>query len=585
MKLSDYVASFLESIGCAHAFVFSGGASLHLIHSIENSNINMTCPLHEQAAAMAADAYYRATGRLAVAIATSGPGATNLLTGICSAYFDSVPAIYITGQVATFRMKKNMGVRQIGFQETDIVAMVHPVVNYAVTIKAASDIRYELEKAYYLALTGRSGPVLIDIPDNLQREDISPENLRRFDKPIAPKLSMLLPDEVILQIINLIKNAKRPVIIAGWGIHLSKAYVEVIRLIETLNFPVAPTWAMAHLLDHEHELLIGTFGTHGTRYGNFAVQNADLIIALGSRLDTKSTGSPPSTFARGARKIHVDIDETELNKFDHLNVTIDFKINSDIKIFAHHLLQKLQTIKKPDTRPWLNQIKKWKSKYPICPLHYYQEQEVNPYVFVKALSESCKLDDVIIADTGCTIAWMMQAFDFKKGQRLYHDFNNTAMGWGMPASIGVSLGLTGKRIISVMGDGSFSINVQELAVIVSKKLPIKIFVLDTHGHLMVQQTQSQWLESKYIATSTAGGLPHVDICNIAKGYGLYTMNISKNSELSHAISEMLDFDGPALCVIEINQKHRVIPQVKFGCPNEDLEPLLPREELAANMLI
>lgn len=366
MKLSDYVASFLESIGCDHAFVFSGGASLHLIHSIENSAIKITCPLHEQAAAMAADAYYRATGRLAVAIATSGPGATNLLTGICSAYFDSVPVIYITGQVATFRMKKNTGVRQIGFQETDIVAMARPVVNYAVTIKEASNIRYELEKAHHLALTGRPGPVLIDIPDNIQREEILPENLRSFDKPISPKLSESLPDEIILLIMNLIKNAKRPVIIAGWGIHLSGAYAEVIRFIEKFNFPVAPTWAMAHLLDKDHEQLIGTFGTHGTRYSNFAVQNADLIIALGSRLDTKSTGSPATTFARGAKKIHVDIDEAELNKFDNLNVTIDFKINLDVKIFVNKLLEKLQYVEKSNTVLWLDQIKKWKSKYPIC---------------------------------------------------------------------------------------------------------------------------------------------------------------------------------------------------------------------------
>lgn len=586
MKLSDYVASFLEDIGCDHAFVFSGGASLHLIHSIENAkNIKMTCPLHEQAASMEVDAYYRATGRLAVAIATSGPGATNLLTGICSAYFDSVPSIYITGQVATFRMKKNTGVRQIGFQETDIVAMAQPVVNYAVTIREASDIRYELEKAHYLMLTGRPGPVLIDIPDNIQREEISPENLRGFDKPIAPQFTMSLSDDVIFQIINLIKNAKRPVIIAGWGIHLSGAYAEVIRLIEKLSIPVAPTWAMAHLLDKDHELLIGTFGTHGTRYSNFAVQNADLIIALGSRLDTKATGSPPSTFAREARKILVDIDETELNKFDNLDVTINFKINLDIKIFVNILLEKLEGAKKPDNTLWLDQIRKWKLSYPICPPAYYQEQEVNPYVFVKTLSSSCKPGDVIIADTGCTIAWMMQAFDFKKDQRLYHDFNNTAMGWGLPASIGASLGLPGKQVISVMGDGSFSINSQELATIVSKKLPIKIFVLDTHGHLMVQQTQSQWLGSKYIATSINGGLPYVDIANIAKGYGLHTISILKNSELSEAISEMLGFDGPALCVININQSHRVIPQVKFGRPNEDLEPLLPREELAANMLI
>lgn len=585
MKLSDYVISFLESIGCEHAFVFSGGASLHLIHSIHNSKIKMTCPLHEQAGAMAAEAYYRVTGKFAVAIATSGPGATNLLTGIACAYFDSIPAIYITGQVATFRMKNNTGVRQIGFQETDIVEMVRPIANYAVLVQSALDIRYELEKAHYLALSGRPGPVLIDIPDNIQREEVFLEKLRGFNKPALPDFNSILSKKMISDMVNLIKNAKRPVVIAGWGIHLADAYNDVIKLVEKLNFPVAPTWAVAHILDKDHPLLIGTFGTHGTRYANFAVQNADLIIALGSRLDTKATGSPPSTFARGAKKIHVDIDNAELNKFDYFNLTIDFKINLDVKFFVNLLLDKLENVEKSDTTWWINKIKEWKLKYPICLESYYREKDVNPYVFVKTLSSNCKPDDVIIVDTGCSLAWMMQAFDFKKGQRLYHDFNNTAMGWGLPASIGAALGLPGKKIISVMGDSSFLVNSQELANIVSKKLPIKIFVLDSHGHLMVQQTQTQWLSSQYVATTVSGGLPEVCILNIAKGYGIHVEHISKNSTLEESISKIFSFDGPVLCVVEINQNHRVMPQVKYGYPNEDPEPLLSREELAENMLI
>src|SRR3990167_1693981 len=583
MKLSDYVANFLAAVGCRDVFVLSGGASLHLIHSVsKNPNLNVFCPLHEQAAAMAADGYTRSTGKLGVAIVTSGPGATNLLTGICSAYYDSVPVIYITGQVATFRMRKDTGVRQIGFQETDVVSMFSGVTNYAVTIHDPHDIRYELEKAYYLALHGRQGPVLIDIPDDLQRTEIDIENLRGFHADHENDAHI---EFELVEFLNLIQQSERPVIIAGWGVHLANAYDELKDFIQLLGFPVAPTWAMAHLLLDNNDLLIGTFGTHGTRYANFAVQNADLIIAIGSRLDTKATGSPPTSFARGAKKVCIDIDKSELDKFYHYGLAIDLKIHGDVKKILRLLIPQLRSVEKKNLFLWLNTIFDWKEKYPICPQEYYEEKSVNPYVFVKMLSKYALPNEVIFVDTGCSIAWIMQAFEFKRNQRLYHDFNNTAMGWALPASIGASIGMDKRPIICVVGDGSLLMNIQELATVIANDLPIKIFLLNTHGHLMVQQTQEQWFESKYMATTVKGGLPHIDMLKVAEAFGFFVVDIQTNDELEGKISKAINTNGAIFCNIEIDQKYRVIPQVKFGRPNEDSEPLLSRQELKSNMFI
>lgn len=585
MKLSDYVAKFLSERGVKHVFAISGGASVHLIHSIaEASGIEFVCPQHEQAGAMAADGYSRVSGSLGAAIATSGPGATNLITGVCGAYFDSVPVIFITGQVSTFRMKGDIGVRQIGFQETDCMDMYKSITNYAVTLDKAKNIRHELEKGYFLAKHGRPGPVLIDIPDNLQREEVNPIKLKPFipeDNPMQYKPK----DGDLERCMELFKESKRPVVVLGWGIHLANAHKKTRKFVERLGFPVVPTWAIAHIIPTDHPLFVGTFGTHGTRYANFAVQNSDLILSIGSRLDTKATGSPINTFAREAKKIVVDIDANELNKFKKFGMDVELLINSDAKDFVISMYTKIQDMKKVDVYNWLKQIKVWKQKYPICPHKYYQEEDVNPYVFVKALSRESAEGDTIVIDTGCTVAWIMQAFDFKENQRLFHDFNNTAMGWALPASIGACFALDKKPITCVTGDGALLMNIQELATVTKHQLPIKIFLLNNEGYSMVQQTQDQWLESKYYATSLEGGLTSPNFSRIAEAHGIRSITISKNYEIDETIKKVMNHNGPVFCNVMIKPEHRVIPQVKFGKPNEDPEPLLPREEFFGNMII
>jgi acetolactate synthase I/II/III large subunit len=347
--------------------------------------------------------------------------------------------------------------------------------------------------------------------------------------------------------------------------------------------PVAPTWAVADLLPADHPLHIGTFGTHGTRHANFAVQNADLILSVGSRLDTKATGSPPSTFAREAKKIVVDVDPCELNKFARYGLHIDLPVAADAGAFLDAL--KAAAAPLAPQQEWLQRIADWKRRYPVCPDEYSRETDVNPYVFVKALSGHCREGEMLFLDTGCTLAWMMQAFEFKRGQRLFHDWNNTAMGWAVPASIGASLALGGRSVVCVTGDGSLQMNIQELATVIRHKLPIKIFLLNNHGHAMIQQTQEQWLGSRYHASSVEGGLADPDYLAVAKAYGFPVHNLARSADLAAGIRRVLSADGPQFCNVEIPAHHRVVPQVKFGRPNEDTEPLLPRDEFLSNMIV
>lgn len=583
MKCSDYIARRLAELGIGHAFAVSGGASLHLIHSLDAvEGITFVCPQHEQAGAMAADGYARVRGGLGCAVGTSGPGATNLITGICCSFYDSVPVIYLTGQVATFRMAGETGVRQIGFQETPILELCRPITNYATQIRDPSRVRYEIEKAVFLATHGRPGPVLIDVPDDVQRMEVDPEALEGFtpEPAAAPEFPGI--HDVLTRLAEWLQAARRPVVIAGWGIRLAGVERAFVDWVEALRLPVAPTWAAADLLPADHPLLIGTFGTHGTRYANFAVQNADLIVSLGSRLDTKATGSPVTTFARGARKLVVEIDPNELRKFGAFGLEVDALVQGDLRDVMPALAT-LPTITK--TADWLSTIATWKQRYPVCTAAYRDEQAVNPYVMVDVLSDLLPAPCHVMIDTGCSIAWMMQGFRVRPGQRLFHDFNNTAMGWALPAAVGASFADPPTPVVCVSGDGSLMMNIQEMATVARHELPIKLVLVNNGGHSMIQQTQDQWLGSRYLASTVEGGLAFPDFGRVARGFGWETRRITRNAELAAGLAAALDTPGPVLVDVEIPAAHRVVPQVKFGRPNEDPEPLLPREEFLAQMIV
>ena len=585
MKLSDYIVRFLVDQGLKHAFVITGGASVHMIDSLaRNPEIDYVCAQHEQASAMMADAYSRISGNLGVAISTSGPGATNMITGACCAYYDSVPVLYLTGQVATFRLKGERGIRQLGFQETDTVDMFKPITKYAVMVRDSKMIRYELEKAVHIAKSGRPGPVVVDIPDDLQREDIDPDSLRSYS-PEIEILNDIAMDEKISECIRLINQSKRPVIVLGWGIRLSGSEKEALQFIEALGFPVLLSFAMRDFLESNSPLVVGSFGSHGTRYGNFTVQNSDLVIVVGSRLDSRKSGSPPKDFAREAKKIVVDIDQSELSKFKDIEINVDLLLQADCRDFFQAMNQRLGEISSQDIVPWKKQIDEWKNKFPICRSEYFESESPDPYVFVKTLSEVLEEGDIIISDTGCGLVWAAQAFEFKKDQRLIHAFNYTPMGYALPASIGACLAKQGKRVICLSGDGGLQMNIQELATVIRHQLPIKILLVNNKGYSMIGQTQDQWLDSKYEASDVEHGLAFPDFEKLAEVYGFRTVGIQHNKDMLGKLRETVSGQDPAFCNIEISFDRKVIPQVKYGRPLEDGDPLLPRKIFFENMIV
>ena len=585
-KVSDVVAEVLIEENVSHVFAISGGASLHLIHSLaDNKNIQYICNHNEQACAMAADGYSRVSGKTGVAVTTSGPGATNLITGICCSYYDSIPSLFITGQVSTMRMKGDTGVRQIGFQETPIVDIAEEITKYAYTIVDPEEIKFQLQKALHIAKSGRPGPVLIDIPDDLQRQLVDPLKLKNFQAPAAQELPHF--KNSLQDTMDSIMNSKRPILIAGWGVHLSDTKAELLKFAESFNIPIALTWGAADLIPFDHDLYVGTFGTHGNRHANFAVQNADLIISLGSRLDTKSTGSPVNTFAREAKKIMIDIDINELNKFQYFDLKFDQLIHCDLKDFFNNI-SKLEPSKDTSNNlEWLKQINKWKHQFiSFDNTKGIATTQVNPYNFVDSISNNLKGNEQIFIDTGCSIAWFMQSLRVKDKVRVFHDFNNTAMGWALPAAIGGYYANLKHQspIIAIIGDGSFMMTSYELATVMHHNIPIKIFIMNNQGYSMIQQTQDQWLDSNYHASSEEGGLSFPNYKKLASTYNIKYFELNSGKDFS-LIDEIMNEGNPLICNVCIDKDFRVTPQVKFGKPNEDMGPLLPRDMFKENMII
>jgi acetolactate synthase-1/2/3 large subunit len=585
IKISDYVVDYFARIGIKHAFVVSGGASLHLIHSIEKTKgITYICCHHEQAAGMAADAYYRVAGIPGLAITSSGPGATNLLTAICGCFYDSIPAFFITGQVATFRMASERGVRQFGFQETPIVEMTSPVTKYSVQIRDPNSIVYELQKAHYIATSGRPGPVLIDIPDNIQRMSIDVKKAPEFARTekIYDELTNSDLKVICIRILEKLAKSKRPIMIAGWGIHLSGCEQRFVKLIEYLKVPIALTWGASDLLPAEHDLRVGTFGTHGNRYANFAVQNADFILSVGARLDTKATGSPASTFAREAWLAVNDISRPELRKFKNIGLEIDCLIHAN----ASDLVDMLLELAEPTAcKDWLARIEDWKEKFKATREERYIGNKVDPYLLFDIMADYLPETANIFADTGSTIAWLMQAFRPRKNHRIWHDFNNTAMGWALPASISGALSQPWNTTICIVGDGSLMMNIQELQTMVTHDLRVKIICLYNQGYSMIRQTQDQWLESEYIASAPLGGLEIPDLCEISRSFGIQTARVDTNEALPNGLKWLAENPCACFLQIDVDPLCRVTPQVKYGRPNEDQEPLLERSIFKREMLI
>lgn len=584
-KVSDYILDFLVDQGVKHVFLLTGGAIAFVVDAFHNrKDIQYVCVQHEQAAAMMADAYSRMGPGYAAAMVTSGPGATNLITGIGCNWFDSIPAIYISGQVNTYELKGKSKARQVGFQETDIVDIVRPITKYAKILTSAEDIRYELEKATYIAKSGRPGPVLLDIPMDFQRTEIDPSKLKKFIPPKEKeyKDTGKQLQEKVKKVVELLKNAKRPVIIAGGGIKIAKANNEMLELARVVDFPVTSSWSGYDIFPRNNTNFIGAHGVYGERAANFTVQNSDVLLSIGSRLDTRQTGGKPETFAREAKIIMVDIDQAELDK--RRGLTPHLSIQSDAKEFLQMLLTEIKKVSLPDSKEWLAKCVSWAEKYPVVMPEYYKEKKyINAYTFIKALSDVAPANAIIIPDDGGNLTWTMQAWEVKKGQKLFSAYGNSPMGYAFPAAIGASIALGKKPVICVDGDGSLQINIQELQTIAYNKLPVKIFVLNNNGYGIIKQFQELYLDSHYEATGKGYSWP--DFIKVAKGYGIKAIKINNSKEMKKKIKQALEYNGPVLIDVVINPNQKLNPKLEFGKPIEDISPLLPRKEFYENMII
>jgi acetolactate synthase I/II/III large subunit len=588
MKLSDYVTEFLVKLGIKNIFGISGGAIIHLFDSVaRHPDIQYICTQHEEALAMAVDGYARISDNIAAGMVTSGPGGTNLLTGVCCSFFDSIPAIFITGQVATSRLKQTPNIRQMGFQETDIVSIYQSVTKYCVLIRNPEDIRYHLEKAVYLAQNGRPGPVLIDLPDDLQRTEIDPDSLKSF-KPLEDQKTNANCDidEKVLSCLGLIKNAKRPVIIFGAGVAIAKAQNKIKKLAAKLGIPFLLTWGAKDIWENSHQMNIGGIGVAGPRYGNLAVQNSDLIIAIGTRLSQMITGGKLEYFGREAKKVIVDIDIEEIEKFKGKGIKIDLAIQSEIHSFVDSFDSQLGVYEQPDYAEWLNQIDRWKTSFPLVSSKDFEsKKEVDAYIFVDALSDECKEGSIILTDAGGNLTWVMQAFKVKKGQRLFSAWNHSPMGYSLAAACGASFVDKSKDVICVIGDGGLQMCIEELATIARHQLPIKIFLFNNHGHGIQKNTLNTWLDGRYEAVDYDSGLYFPDFNKVAAAYDIKAVNIDTHKNLNSKIKEVLVNPGPIFCNVEINPEQKIEPFLTFGRPLEDLGPLLDRKTFYENMII
>ena len=587
MTVADYILKFLISKNVNNVFLITGGAISFVVDAFSrNKKIKYTCVAHEQAAAMMADAYSRVCKGFGATMVTSGPGAQNLITGIACSWFDSVPVIHISGQVNSFELsssnKTTKKVRQVGFQETDIVSIVRPITKFAYQLKKPSEIKYALEKAFYLSNEGRPGPVLIDIPMNLQREKIKLNKIKSF---IAPKIKF--NKKIIYQVNKikfLIEKSKRPILILGGGIRMSKAMHEVEKFLKKVNIPIVTTWSGLDTIDYKNKNYIGNIGVYGSRAANFAVQNSDLIINFGSRLDTRITGGKPGTFARAAKVVSIDIDKYELNKKRGLDIYL--KINQDIKFFLSIFDLKSKEFKFSASYEWKKICREWKLKYPnVQSIYYKQKNYVNPYCFIEILSNKLNKKDIIIADDGGHLTWTMQAFKVKKGQRVFSAFGNSPMGYAFPAALGAAIAEKNKRVICIDGDGSIQINIQELQTMVANKLPVKLFIINNSGYGIIKQFQELYLEKRYEASIPAKGVTNPDFKKISNAYGINYSEIKSNKEIEKVLDKILNSKKPEFINVIINQNQKIIPKLQFGKPIEDISPLLSRSEFKKNMII
>ena len=604
IKVAQYIAQFLAEHGVTDVFTVTGGGAMHLNDALgHHEALHCTYNHHEQACAIAAEGYARLTGKVAAVCVTSGPGGTNAITGVLGGWQDSIPMFVVSGQVKreTTTWSTSVPLRQLGDQEFQIVDCVKGMTKYAHMVTEPTEIRYHMEKAWYLCNNGRKGPVWLDIPLDVQAAIVEEDELIGF-APEEETVDAMSGQEMVnihenpvydvrltKEIVEKIRNARRPVILAGTGVRLSGAYEDFLRCIDALQIPVVTAWNAHDLLWDEHPLYCGRPGSVGTRGGNFIVQNSDLLLVLGCRMNIRQISYNYKEFAKNAYKIVVDIDEAELNK---PTVTVNMKVYADVADVMKDIADKASET--GNHQEWLKWCRDINAKYPAALSSYYDKQTpINPYVFIKEFSKGLSEGDKVICGNGSACVITFQAMQIQKGQRLFTNSGCAAMGYGFPAAIGCAIAEKGKRVICLDGDGSFQMNIQELQTVVYNKLNLKIFILNNNGYHSIRQTQTNLFQPPLVGVCDGNGLSFPSMEKIAYAYGIPYEKIDMLAGVSIKVQRILDMEGPVLCEVILDPEQnfepklssKVLPDGKIVSPEiDDMYPFLPREEYERNKL-
>ncbi|MDP2183816.1 MAG: thiamine pyrophosphate-binding protein [Actinomycetota bacterium] len=593
MTVADLVFEFLAARKVRDVFTVTGGGIMHLVDALgRNPDMRYWCNHHEQACAIAAEAYARVTGGVGVCLVTTGPGSTNALSGIAGAWVDSVPVVVISGQVRTDLIAHYSKHRQFGPQEIDIISMARPVTKYAHTLTPTDDVQAQLERAVRTATSGRPGPVWLNIPLDVQgmtvREPGSGVHAQSAADGSNPRRDGQLDE--LATVLGLLAHANRPLAVCGSGIRMAGAEDLLLQFVERFGCPVVATIGGMDLMPEEHTLYMGRFGPTGQRRANFAIQNADLLLCLGTSMSVAAIGFDADRFAPMARKVMVNIDAEESNK---PNLAVDFSLVADVKWFLAETLENGSYCRSSRDGRWLDALSEWKSRYPLVTAdHSADVEHVNSYVLVHRISEAMRPGEVILSGNGLDAQSVFHSFAVKTGQRVITNRNYGAMGWDLPAAVGASVARGGAQVVLVTGDGSIEMNVQELLTIGHNRMDIKIFILNNSGYQSIRATQALFCAGRFIGCDAASGVSNPDFESLASAYGLEYRVLRSNQDLEDGVRAVLAVDGPCLCEVNVSYHQERNPRIVSrrredgtfeSSPLDDQYPFLPEEEREAVM--
>lgn len=592
VKVSDYIADFMVAHGVENVFTVTGGGAMHLNDSFGHKE-GLTCIYnhHEQASSIAAEGYARLTGKVALVCVTTGPGGTNAITGVVGGWQDSIPMFVVSGQVKreTTTWSTNVPLRQLGDQEFQIIDSVKNMTKYAVMITEPESIAYHLEKAWFLCNDGRKGPVWLDVPVDVQAAKIETDELRHFEGITeTPNYDETITDDICLKI----KEAKRPVLLVGTGVRLAGAEEKFLEAIKILGIPVVTAWNAHDLMDDNNELYCGRPGSVGTRGGNFVIQNSDLLLVLGCRMNIRMISYNYKEFAKKAYKIVVDIDKNELHK---PTVKVDMPVHADLKDVLVSIVDKGNAGKADFGmhKEWLEWCRNIDKKYPAVLPEYYGSEKLNPYVFMKEFSKMLSKDDVVVCGNGSACVITFQSFVIKHGMRLFTNSGCAAMGYGFPASVGAAVAKKEKRTICIDGDGSFMMNLQELQTVRYNNLNLKIFIINNNGYHSIRQTQTNLFNPPLVGVCDGNGISFPSFEKIAYAFDIPYVKVLDEQDIEKIRTEVLEKQGPVLCEVFVDEKQnfapklssKVLPDGRIVSPEiDDMFPFLSREEYEANKL-